>query len=121
MENYIAHIGNENSGRYPRGSGKNPYQRDPRRRKSHKLTKEDLLTTRDAKLAYKYRDKYSNEELQRVLSRLNMEENLRKIAQKDNKGANTFVKTLLSYGKTMNEVLKFIDSPAGKMLKRALL
>lgn len=121
MDDYIAHIGNENSGRYPRGSGKNPYQRDPSKRKRRKLTKEDLLTTRDAKLAYKYRDKYSNEELQRVISRLNMEENLRKMAQKDNKGAHTFIKILLSYGKTMNEVMKFINSPAGTMLKRVLL
>lgn len=26
MENYLIHIGNKNSGRYPRGSGENPYQ-----------------------------------------------------------------------------------------------
>ena len=25
-EDYLAHIGNQNSGRYPRGSGKNPFQ-----------------------------------------------------------------------------------------------
>lgn len=119
MDDYIAHIGNENSGRYPRGSGKNPYQRDPNKRKQKR--KEKLLATRSAQEAYANRTKYTDEELRIVLNRINMDQQLSKIASQESVGVNKIIKKALSYGKTINEIMKFLDSPAGKILKRALL
>lgn len=47
--NYLEHIGNKNSGRYPRGSGENPYQHDKNRIKINRLRKA-------AKTRYKVED-----------------------------------------------------------------
>lgn len=119
MGDYIAHIGNENSGRYPRGSGKNPYQRDPEKRKQKQ--KEKLLATRSAKEAYINRTKYTDAELRTVLNRINMDQQLSKIASQESVGIHKIIKKALSYGKTINEIMTFLNSPAGKMLKQALL
>ena len=141
MENYISHIGNENSGRYPRGSGKNPYQRDPRRRKSFglfkkkaasssgskskqkpykKMSVEALMKTRSAKKVYEHRFDFSEQELKNWMSRIDTEKKLKKLSDDEKFDANEFMKTILNYGTTMNEVYKLVGSPLGQAIQKKM-
>ncbi len=141
MENYISHIGNENSGRYPRGSGKNPYQRDPRRRKSSwlfkkkatslsgskskqkpykKMTTEELMKTRSAKKVYEHRFDFSEQELKQWMSRIDTEKKLKKLSDDEKFDANKFMKTILNYGTTMNEAYELIGSPLGQAIQKKM-
>ena len=141
MENYISHIGNENSGRYPRGSGKNPYQRDPRRRKSSglfkkkaasssgskskqksykKMSVEELMKTRSAKKVYEHRFDFSEQELKSWMSRIDTEKKLKKLSDDEKFDANKFMKTILNYGTTMNEAYELIGSPLGQAIQKKM-
>ena len=141
MENYISHIGNENSGRYPRGSGKNPYQRDPRRRKSSglfkkkaasssgskskqksykKMSVEELMKTRSAKKVYEHRFDFSEQELKNWMSRIDTEKKLKKLSDDEKFDANKFMKTILNYGTTMNEAYELIGSPLGQAIQKKM-
>lgn len=143
MEDYISHIGNENSGRYPRGSGKNPYQRDPRRRKSSglfkrkaasstkskskstekpykKMTPEELMKTRSAKKVYEHRFDFTEQELKSWMSRVNTEGQLKKMVDSQKFDANKFMKQILSYGTTMNEAYELLGSPLGQAVQKKL-
>lgn len=141
MEDYISHIGNENSGRYPRGSGKNPYQRDPRRRKSSglfkkkaasssgskskqkpykKMTTEELMKTRSAKKVYEHRFDFSEQELKQWMSRIDTEKKLKKLSDDEKFDANKFMKTILNYGTTMNEAYELIGSPLGQAIQKKM-
>lgn len=141
MENYISHIGNENSGRYPRGSGKNPYQRDPRRRKSSglfkkkatsssgskskekpykKMTTEELMKTRSAKKVYEHRFDFSEQELKQWMSRIDTEKKLKKLSDDEKFDVNKFMKTILNYGTTMNEAYELIGSPLGQAIQKKM-
>lgn len=141
MENYISHIGNENSGRYPRGSGKNPYQRDPRRRKSSglfkkkaasssgskskqkpykKMSVEQLMKTRSAKKVYEHRFDFSEQELKNWMSRIDTEKKLKKLSDDEKFDANKFMKTILNYGTTMNEVYELVGSPLGQAIQKKM-
>lgn len=141
MDDYIAHIGNENSGRYPRGSGKNPYQRDPRRKKSSglfkkkavsssgskskekpykKMTPDELMKTRSAKKVYEHRFDFSEQELKNWMSRVDTEKRLKKLSDDESFDAQKFMKKILSYGTTMNEAYELLGSPLGVAVQKKL-
>lgn len=140
MEDYIAHIGNENSGRYPRGSGKNPYQRDPRRKSSglfqkkvttskgsklkekpyRKMTPEELMKTRSAKKVYEHRFDFTEQELKQWMSRIDIEKKLKKLSEDEKFDANKFMKTILNYGTTMNEAYELVGSSLGQAIQKKM-
>lgn len=145
-DGYLAHIGNENSGRYPRGSGKNPYQRDPARRKKatnviqralsvagskksqnesksdkpyEKMTKEELMKTRNASRVYAHKADFSDDELRQWINRVNLETTVKKMSKEQKADAKKVIKEILSWGNTMNDVYKFVSSPLGIELQKA--
>lgn len=140
MEDFISHIGNENSGRYPRGSGKNPYQRDPRRKKSRffkskattakkskskekpykKMTPEELMKTRSAKKVYAHRFDFTEQELKSWMSRVDTETKLKKLSESEDFDFNKFMKKIVGYGTTMNEVYELIGTPMGQAIQKQL-
>jgi len=71
-------------------------------------------------------DALSNHELQNVVTRLNLEQQYHRLTSEPTPrqknaldSGHTAVKQVLSIGKTVNEVHKFMNSPAGKALKAA--
>lgn len=68
----------------------------------------------------------SNQELQHLVGRLNLEQQYQRLTQKGTAEASSMatgheaVKTMLSYGKTVNDVHKFMESPTGKFLKNGI-
>lgn len=64
----------------------------------------------------------SNEQLQAVVQRINLEQQYARLTYKPTKAekARGYLKGALSAGKTVNEVIKFIDSPAGKILNQGI-
>lgn len=71
-------------------------------------------------------DALSNQELQHLVSRLNLEQQYSRLtteaspqqAHAMERGHN-MAKSILGYGKTINDIHKFLDSPTGKFLKGA--
>lgn len=69
-------------------------------------------------------DALSNHELQNVVTRLNLEQQFTRLSTPGTAQANSVnqghqaVKTMLGIGKTVNDVHKFMKSPAGKALKK---
>lgn len=64
----------------------------------------------------------SNKELQDVVTRMNLDQQFSRLSSQTStvkKGA-TFVKAAISIGKTVNEVMKFANSPAGQAVKLAM-
>lgn len=143
-DSYLAHIGNENSGRYPRGSGKNPYQRDPTRKKKannviqralagtkkgqngtksdkpyEKMTKEELMKTRNASRVYAHKADFTDDELRQWINRVNLETTVKKMSKEQKADAKKVIKEILSWGNTMNDVYKFVSSPLGVELQKA--
>lgn len=74
----IKHFGNSNSGRYPRGSGKDP--RKSVNGKPVKLSKKQLAVAAN-KLNLEKMKTMNDEELIREVSRLRLEENYRQLTQ----------------------------------------
>ena len=68
-------------------------------------------------------DTLSNQELQHLVNRLNLEQQYSRLTTSGTAQAattdrgHTAVKTMLSYGKTANDIHKFMRSPTGKLLK----
>lgn len=121
-DGYLAHIGNENSGRYPRGSGKNPYQRDPARRKKttnviqralsgagskksqnesksgepyKKMTAEELMKTRNAAKVYAHKTDFTDKELRDWVNRMNLEISVKKMSEDQKKDKNAKAKKVI--------------------------
>lgn len=67
----------------------------------------------------------SNKELKDLNERMNLEQNYARLVAENSKGAahikrgEAFVKEVLKTGKTINEVMAFLRSPAGVALKAA--
>lgn len=71
-------------------------------------------------------DTLSNQELQHLVNRLNLEQQYSRLASSPTtqqahamERGHSLVKTALGYGKTYNEVKKFMDSDGGQLLKKA--
>lgn len=64
----------------------------------------------------------SNREMQEVVTRLNLEQQYSRLTHKPSKGKLTQnqIKGLLAVGVTVNSVIAFTNSPAGKLLKDAM-
>lgn len=69
-------------------------------------------------------DSLSTKELQELVTRMNLEQQYSKLTAGQNKTTAAkgmeFVKTGLKVGKTVNEVVSFVNSPVGKMLRQRL-
>lgn len=70
-------------------------------------------------------DALSNQELQHLVNRLNLEQNYNRLTSEPSaqqahaiSRGHDMVKTALSFGKTYNEVQKFLNSDGGKLLKK---
>lgn len=62
-------------------------------------------------------------ELQQLVNRMNLERQYKDLLEKEPnayKNGQSAVKKVLAVGKTANEILNFINSPAGKALKKAM-
>ena len=84
-DNYLIHFGNKNSGRYPRGSGDRPHQHDGlRARISKKKARLDNRIERRETARDSY--KLSNEELDKHITRLSKENQLKDLTKRVNSG-----------------------------------
>lgn len=85
---YIAHIGNKNSGRYPRGSGENPHQHDGLlsrfRRKKNTPVEEQPHNQKQQKTDYKIStkkvSKMSDAELREHVQRLRLQKEAKELS-----------------------------------------
>jgi hypothetical protein len=64
-------------------------------------------------------DALTNQELQAMVARMNLEQQYSKLTAKPSKldAGQKKVKTILSVGSTINDVMTFANSPAGKAMK----
>lgn len=81
-ENYLIHIGNKNSGRYPRGSGERPNQHQGFFRKKIDRQKNRVERRETARDSYKL----SDEELNSNINRLQRENQLKDLTKRVNSG-----------------------------------
>lgn len=68
-------------------------------------------------------DSLSNKELQSLVTRMNLEQQYSRLVAADPRSVSKgqkFLKTALVAGKTTNDVVAFVNSPAGKLVKTAL-
>lgn len=65
----------------------------------------------------------SNKELQELVTRMNLEQQFSTLSakQKQNRDGKAFVREILSTGRTINDVIQFVNSPAGKIVKKSLM
>jgi hypothetical protein len=69
--------------------------------------------------AYGKIGKLSNKELQDFITRANLERQYKQVNPTKRKRAADFVKGILGLGRTANEVVSFVNSPAGKQMRDA--
>lgn len=63
----------------------------------------------------------TNKELQDLVTRMNLEQQFSNLSakQKQDKSAKAIIKSTLQAGRTINDVIQFVNSPAGKQIKKA--
>lgn len=125
---YLAHIGNENSGRYPRGSGKYPRSMRKggflwrlRRKKKAKDNVEvlrkpsqkrlmEIINSGDPREVYKYRKFMSTNDLNAAKNRIDAERNMLKYAQAQrDKGLERFERYADKWDRTTSSIEKFAN------------
>lgn len=64
----------------------------------------------------------SNKELQELVTRMNLEQQFSTLStkQKQEKSAKNVIKQVLQTGRTVNDVIQFVNSPAGKQIRKVL-
>lgn len=79
---YIAHVGNKNSGRYPRGSGERPHQHDGllSRFRRKKNTSQKMNTKENYKKSVKKVSEMTDEELEAHIKRLRMQKEAKELS-----------------------------------------
>ena len=88
------------------------------RKKKEKLEKEKARIAKDPVLLKKHMDMFTNDEIRQAYERIEWGNKLSDINNtKIQKGKN-YVDTMLSYGTAANNVLKFINSPVGRGLRK---
>jgi hypothetical protein len=62
----------------------------------------------------------TNKELQDLVTRMNLEQQFSNLSakQKQDKSAKAIIKSTLQAGRTINDVIQFVNSPAGKQIKK---
>jgi len=94
------------------------HAREERRKK--KFEKRKTQISKDPAQILKYQDLFTNQELNDAKYRIGLINDFKQMKiDKLNKGKKT-VDTLLSYGDTINNALKFINSPVGRGLRRKI-
>lgn len=68
-------------------------------------------------------DSLSNKELQDAITRMNLEQQYTRLTAQPNnvERGQSYLKTGLSLGKSMNDVMSFINSPAGKLIRKTII
>lgn len=128
--NTLIHEGKpRRSGRYPWGSGKRPFQSlgggskgiisrkssnananseaDAAAKKEAERTarKERVAKSRSAKEVYDNADLFSDQELQRLYNRLQLERNIKNLAPQEKSRGEQYVDNLVKFGKKTSEVI----------------
>ena len=94
------------------------HAREERRKK--KFEKRKAQISKDPAQILKYQDLFTNQELNDAKYRIGLINDFKRMKQeKFNQGKKT-VDTILSYGDTINNALKFINSPVGRGLRRKI-
>lgn len=119
---YIAHVGNKNSGRYPRGSGERPHQHDGlltrfRRRKDAKKMTKNVKKNKSIDTS-----KMTDQELRDYVNRLRLTKEIEDLTnQLVNKNANTKPKKDGAVVKAGSRILETALAGGGLYLSKALI
>lgn len=79
-----------------------------------------ILKSTDASELYKNRDVLTTAEINERLNRIDTERRLASVAKSNKKTAMDKVDTILKYGKKLNEVYQFLDTPVMKAFKKKI-
>lgn len=79
-----------------------------------------LRSSTDAKELYKHRDLLTTNELNDRLNRINAEQRLGDIAAKSKKTGYDRIDSILKFGRKVNEVYEFTNTPVMKQIKKTL-
>lgn len=112
--NEIFHYGiKRRSGRYPWGSGENPYQdlggkrrvssKELRREEALERNKDVVLQKGRATDVAQYRGRLTNQELNNVYTRLNLEKNIQRMADEENRPRKSTIEKTVENIKTVTE------------------
>lgn len=82
--------------------------------------KERIKKSTDAREIYKHRDLLTTAEINERIQRINTEKNLGNIAAESKKSGYDFVNSALKFGRKVNEVYEFTNTPVMKALKNQL-
>lgn len=91
-----------------------------KRKKEEKLQKNKDKIAKDPALLQKHMDLFTNEEIKNAYERMEWS---RKLSEMNNSKIATgkkYADTILSYGKTANDLLNFINSPVGRGLRKKM-
>ena len=94
--------------------------REEKRAAKEKVRKEKKLANPDPKWLERNMHKFTNEEIERAIKRIAMKKNIEDIQKERIDIGKHKVDTILRYGDSINSLLKFINSDAGKGIREKL-
>lgn len=94
--------------------------KEEKREAKAKARREKQIANPDPKWISKNMHKFSNEELYKAIERIKMKKNIEDIQKERINIGKQKADTLIGYGRTLNDMLKFINSDAGKGIREKL-
>ena len=89
-------------------------------KKQAKLKKNREKYLKDPAMMLKYEHMFSNEELRRASERIMLLNNIHQLNRTKLSRGKAYADEVLGYGKTLNDAIKFINSNAGKAIRKKL-
>lgn len=101
--------------------GKKHYDKQEKRREK-KIEREKAYYSRTPEILAKHLDKFTNEEIQKAYTKFEWQDKLSKFNKKESalKRGKKVADDILSVGDTANNGIKFLNTPAGKLLRQKL-
>lgn len=93
-------------------------QREAKRRQKFEKKKREYL--KDPAMILKYQDMFSNDEIRRAKERLYLINDIHNLNKSKLARGKDYANEVLSYGKTLNGAIDFINSNAGKAIRQKL-
>lgn len=89
-------------------------------KKKAKLEKQRKEILKDPRKIIKYQHMFSNEEIRAAKDRLYLLDDIHKLNRTKIARGKAYVDEILNYGKTANDLIKFVNSNAGKAIRKQL-
>lgn len=89
-------------------------------KKQEKVLREKQRILSDPKLILKYQNMFSSEEITRARNRIRLMNDIRDLQKTKLDKGKAYVDSILGYGKTLNDMIAFVNSNAGKGIRQMM-